>query len=200
MSGRRRERGFSMVELLIASSVALIGLFASLNMAIYALHANQERRDAIAAEQYAEHVLSTIQAEGLFWTDLNPPGVGWYLFRLPSLVTAGVLPSPSTTGWQLVPGTEQSDDKRVGRMGADWIYDRGVRSEILSERGVQYCGFWRLTWVTDSLIRADVKIAWQRQALAVDKYKDCPVTMANDVGNVGTITMPAMVMKNSYVQ
>lgn len=194
------QRGFSMVELLIASSVALIGLFASLDMAIYALHANQERRDAIAAEQYAEHVLSTIQAEGLFWTDLNPPQVGWYLFRLPALVTAGSIPSPSTTGWQLVPGTEQSDDKRVGRMGADWIYDRGVRSEILAERGVQYCGFWRLTWVTDSLVRADVKIAWQRSALNVDQYKDCPVTMANDVGNVGTITMPAMVMKNTYVQ
>jgi prepilin-type N-terminal cleavage/methylation domain-containing protein len=200
MKSNRNERGFSMVELLIASSVALIGLFASLNMAMFALHANQERRDSIAAEQYAEHVLSTIQAEGLFWTDLNPPQIGWYLFRLPSLTTAGVLPSPSSTGWQLVPGTDQSDDKRVGRMGNDWIYDRGVRSEIQAERGVQYCGFWRLTWVTDSLARAEVKVAWQRTGLNVDKYKDCPVTMTDDVGNVGTMTLPAMVMKNVYVQ
>ena len=77
MTHLRNQRGFSMVELLVGAAVALIGLYASLNMAIYALHANQERRDAIAAEQYAEHVLSTIQAEAVFWTDVLPPQVGW---------------------------------------------------------------------------------------------------------------------------
>ncbi len=194
MTHLRNQRGFSMVELLVGAAVALIGLYASLNMAIYALHANQERRDAIAAEQYAEHVLSTIQAEAVFWTDVLPPQVGWYLFRLPSFAQG------ATTGWQLVPGVDQADDKRVGRMGADWVYDGGIRFEIPAERGVSYCGFWRLTWVTDSLARADVKVAWQRPQLNVDKYKDCPVTMTDDVGNVGTMTLPAMVMKNVYVQ
>ncbi len=194
MTHLRNQRGFSMVELLVGAAVALIGLYASLNMAIYALHANQERRDAIAAEQYAEHVLSTIQAEAVFWTDVLPPQVGWYLFRLPAFAQG------ATTGWQLVPGVDQADDKRVGRMGADWIYDGGIRFEIPAERGVSYCGFWRLTWVTDSLARADVKVAWQRPQLNVDKYKDCPVTMTDDVGNVGTMTLPAMVMKNVYVQ
>ena len=112
MTHLRNQRGFSMVELLVGAAVALIGLYASLNMAIYALHANQERRDAIAAEQYAEHVLSTIQAEAVFWTDVLPPQVGWYLFRLPAFAQG------ATTGWQLVPGVDQADDKRVGRMGA----------------------------------------------------------------------------------
>ncbi len=194
MTLRPGQRGFTMVELLVGASIALIGLYASLNMAVFALHANQERRDAIAAEQFAEHVLSTIQAEAVFWTDVNPPQVGWYLFRLPAYAQG------ATTGWQLVPGTDQADDKRVGRMGADWVYDGGVRFEIAAERGTTYCGFWRLTWVSDALVRADVKIAWQRAMLNVDQYKTCPVTMTDDVGNVGTMTLPAMVMKNVYVQ
>jgi prepilin-type N-terminal cleavage/methylation domain-containing protein len=194
MTGTRGQRGFSMVELLVGAAVALIGLYASLNMAIYALHANQERRDSIAAEQFAEHLLSTIQAESVFWTDAVPPAVGWYLYALPPFAQG------ATTGWQLVPGTELSDYKRVGRMGSDWLYDSGIRFEIASERGATYCAFWRLTWVTDSLVRAEVKVAWQRQTLNVDKYKDCPVTMTDDVGNVGTMTLPAMVMKNVYVQ
>lgn len=194
MTHLRGQRGFSMVELLVGASVALIGLYASLNMAMYALHANQERRDSIAAEQYAEHVLSTIQAEAIFWTDVVPPQIGWYLYRLPGFVQG------ATTGWQLVPGTETADDKRVGRMGADSMYDGGIRFEIPAERGTTYCGFWRLTWVADSLVRADVKVAWQRSRLNVDKYKDCPITMTDDVGNVGTMTLPAMVMKNVYVQ
>ena len=206
----RHARGFSMVELLVGASVALIGLYASLNMAMYALHANQERRDSIAAEQYAEHVLSTIQAEALFWTDLNPPyGYIWYLFRLDQLSAAGDLPANRTTGWLKVPGTDQGDDKRVGRVGADEIYDAGIQFATYgfnaagtgsAPPGPAYCGFWRLTWVTSSLIRAEVKVAWPRASLNVDKYKDCPATMADDVGNVGSITLPAMVMKNVYVQ
>ncbi len=201
MTPSRSQRGFTMVELLVGASVALIGLYASLNMAMYALHANQERRDAISAEQYAEHLLSTIQAEAVFWTDVNPPQVGWYLYRLPGFAQG------ATTGWQIAPGMEQSEDKRVGRMGADWIYDGGIRfafygasGELVVPTGTTYCAFWRLTWVTDSLVRAEAKVAWQRSALNVDKYKDCPVTMTDDVGNVGTMTLPAMVMKNVYVQ
>lgn len=187
--------GFSMVELLIGAAVGLIGLYASLSMAMHALRANEERRDGIAAEQYAEHVLSTIQAEAVFWTEATMPSQGWYLQRLPTPYAPGV-----TTGWLPVPGTDQADDKRVGRMGADPMYDPGIRFEIPAERGQTYCGFWRLTWVAETLVRADVKIAWQRPQLAVDRYRDCPVAMADDVGNVGSMTLPAMVMKNVYVQ
>lgn len=188
-------RGFTMVELLVGAAVALVGLYASLTMAMHALAANQDRRDTIAGEQLAQHLLSTIQTEAVFWTGDTLPAVGNYLIQLPWPYAAG-----ATTGWLPLPYSDLTDDRRVGRMGSDVIYDSGIRFEIQAERGTTYCGFWRLTWVTDSLVRADVKVAWQRPKLAVDKYKDCPVTMTDDVGNVGTMTMPAMVMKNVAVQ
>ena len=191
----KASRGFTMVELLVGASVGLIGLFASLTMAMHALAANQERRDSIAGEQLAEHILSTIQTEAVFWTGDALPNVGSYLYLLPWPYSSG-----GTTGWQPLPYSDLTDDRRVGRMGSDVVYDVGVRFEVQAERGTHYCGFWRLTWVTDTLVRADVKVAWQRPNLPVDKYKDCPVTMTNDVGSVGTITLPAMVMKNVAVQ
>ena len=190
----RNARGFTLVELLVASAIGIVGLYASLTMAMYALHANQERRDAIAAEQLAEHLLSTIQAEAVLWTDKRTDTNGYYVAEP---FTSG---DGNQTAWLIMHGTAELADKRVGRMGNDPVWDPGITREIKEELATRYCAFWRLTYVTDSLLRAEAKVAWTRPHVAVDRYKDCPLTMTDDVGNVGTITLPAMVMKNQYTK
>ena len=103
--------------------------------------------------------------------------------------------------WTAAKSQGFNTDKRIGAMGADSVhYDDGILQEIPVDRGTRYCAWWRLIWVTPELIRAEARVAWTRPQVAVDKYKQCPIDMAYDVGNVGSVTLPAMVMKNVYVQ
>lgn len=190
------EQGFTILELLIGAGVATVGLYASLTLAMAALHGNTERRDSILAEQYAQHLLATIQAEGTIWTNDTPPAnTGNLLVKATTPAVVG-----QTSGWVQAPGDVFATDKRVGPMGGNKTWDQGLLSELPNDRGTRFCAHYRLTWVTTDLIRAEVRIAWPHANLPTDKYADCPADMVFDVGNVGSITLPAMVMKNVYVQ
>lgn len=194
--GSWREAGFTLVEVMVAGAVGIIGLYATLNLAVMALKGNSERRDLQAAGQLAEHVLSTIQAEGTMWTgDGNPNLILPYLGKLPSPPTAG-----ATTGWLNGPNLPQATDKRVGAMGGDIKYDQGVLQEIPSDRGTRYCMHFRLTWLSTELVRAEVKVSWPRPIVALDKYANCPVGMYDNIAEVNSVALPALVQRNSNVQ
>lgn len=192
-SADRSQRGFTMIELLIGASVAAVGLYATMQLAIAALNGNTERRDSIAAEQLAQHLLATIQTDGVMWFDPMP--MGKYLSRIQGPPGTG-----PTSGWLLPLDAKASTDKRVGGIGWDKTYDGGLMVELPQDQGTLYCTHFRLTWVTTDLIRAEVRVSWPRRQLAPEKYADCPAEMAYDVGNVGSVTLPAMVMRNVYVQ
>ena len=191
----RASRGFTLVELLIGASVALVGLFASLNMMGSAVRGNNERRDALMAQQLAQHLLATIRAESTMWIDDDiAKRAPRYIGHLPMPATAG-----EATPWMTELGQDLANDKRVS-FGANGVYDPGMILESPQDRGTRYCAHWRLTWITPELIRAEVRVSWQRPHVPVEKYIACPSEMSNDIGNVGSITLPAMVSKNVYVQ
>lgn len=189
-------RGFTLVELLVGAAIAVIGLFASLTLAITALRGNSERRDSLLAGQLAEHLLATIQAEGARWTgDAAPGTVLPYLSKLPTPPTPG-----TATAWLSAPTDPFGADKRVGPLGADTLYDQGALLEMPASRGPRFCAHYRLIWVSADLARAEVRVTWPRPQAPIDKYSSCPVTMIDDVGMVGSVTLPALVMRNVYVQ
>ncbi|MSQ83200.1 MAG: type II secretion system protein [Myxococcales bacterium] len=189
------QRGFSLIEVLVGGVVAMIGLFATLNLAVSATAGNSERRDAQTAGQLAEHVLATIQSEAVMWTDTTPPGISRYLSKLPLPVGTG-----SPTDWLNGPGAPLSTDKRVGQMGADQMYDQGVLQEMPAGRGQRFCVQYRFTWVTTDVVRTEVRVYWARGKAPADKFKQCPLLTATDMGLVGTVTLPALVMRNVYAQ
>lgn len=190
----RPAHGFTLVEVLVGSAVAIIGLYASMYLIMTSLRGNTERLDAGQAEHLAEHLLATIQTDAVRWS--GDGLTGYYISAAP------VPPVPGQgSPWTLAKQPGFDTDKRVGAMGGDTqLFDDGVLQEIPKDRGARYCAWWRLIWVTPELLRAEVRVAWARPQVAVEKYQQCPIGMADDLGNVGSITLPAMVMKNVYVQ
>ena len=195
---RRRAAGFTLVEIMVGGAVATIGMYASMSLALNALKGTSERRDSMLGETLAEHLLATIQADATTWTNQDPASVPLtpvYLKQMAPFIADG------TTGW--LPGLADpfNADKRVGQLGSDSLfYDAGALYEVQKERGQRYCTWFRLSWVTQDLVRAEVKVAWARMGSDATKYLACPLTMVNDVGTVGSVTLPATVMKNVYVQ
>lgn len=193
-SVRRRPTGFTLVEVLVGAVVAAIGLFATMQLALAALRGNTERRDSILAEQLAQHVLASLQTEAIYWTQDVPTQVK-YLGALPTPYSAG-----ETSGWTLTPGVGFGADKRTGALGAVALWDNGLLNELPNDRGTRFCTHYRLTWVTPDMARAEVRVSWPHSNVDDTKYQACPADMVYDVGNVGSMTLPAMVMRNVYVQ
>lgn len=195
---RGKAPAFTLVEVLVGGVVAMIGLFATLNLAVRATSGNSERRDAQIAGQLAEHVLATMQGEAVKWTDATPWALSRYLNKISTPATPG-----SGTNWLNGPGAPLSSDRRVGQLGADQAYDQGALLEMPNDRGQRYCVHYRLTWVSADVIRAEVRVSWARAGAPIDAYKQCPISMITnpgDVGFVGSVTLPALVMRNVYAQ
>ncbi len=195
---RRSAAAFTLVEVLIGGVVAMIGLFATLNLAVRATSGNSERRDAQIAGQLAEHVLATMQAEAVMWTDVAPAGISRYINKISTPATVG-----AGTPWLNGPAAPLSSDRRVGQLGADQTYDQGALQEVPNDRGQRFCVHYRLTWVSADVMRAEVRVSWARGGAPVDAYKQCPISMITnpgDVGLVGSVTLPALVMRNVYAQ
>ncbi len=197
---RRSKRGYSLIELLIASAIATSGLYASLALCMSALQGNNEARDTAMAQNLAEHAIATIQAEAaIFWLTNPPPEANKTRFIQHVIQTANPVIG-DTSGWRQWPGRELHTDKRIGDLGHDTThYDFGAVLEIPSDHAPRYCAHYRLTVLNPNLLRAEVRVAWPRHGTHVDKYKACPATMSEDIGNVGSVTLPAMVMRNSSV-
>ena len=197
----RKSAGFTLIELMVAGSIAVVGLYATMSMSLAALRGNSEQRTSADAEEYAQHILATVQAESSMWVAEQPSQeTPRYLINLPISPASGGEKN-GTTGWLNVPGYAFGTDKRVGKLGADdQFYDPGVLLEIPADRGVRYCAHYRLTWVTVDLVRVDVRVSWPRPQVDADKYLACPVDMVNDLSNVGSVTLPTMVMRNVAVQ
>ncbi len=189
------QRGFTMMELLISCGIATVGLYASITLALSAMSGNAERRNSILAEQFAQHLLATIQSDALAWTDATPPAsYGVYVLHAPTPPSPGV-----SSGWINVPTAAFASDKRVGAVGSDKVYDAGLLAAMPSDVGTRFCGHFRLTWVSADLLRAEVRVSWPKQGVPFDMFQECPADMVYNVGLVGSMTLPAMVMRNVYV-
>ena len=196
----RSSRGYSIIELMIASAIATSGLYASLSLCTSALKGNSEARDASQGMMLAEHVVATIQGEAAFYWLANPPPQANNTRFIKHVIKTDNPMVGDTSGWLLLPGRDLYADKRVGNLGGDAThYDLGVMLEIPPGDAPRYCAHWQLTVLNPNLMRAEVRVAWSRLGVPADKYKTCPPNMADDVGNVGSVTLPAMIMRNASV-
>lgn len=197
ITSAEKVRGFSLVELLVAAAIATIGMYASLTLCMSALQGNTEMRDAQIGLTQAEHLLATIQGEAVMWQDrIDKMPVSRFLRHLPQPFAGG-----QSSGWIVARTLPFAADKRVGDMGDDGhTYDAGLLNSLPSGNRARYCTQFKLTWVTADLVRAEVRVGWARPHVPADKYKSCLDAMYDDVGNVVTVSMPAMIMRNVYAQ
>jgi len=193
------KRGFTMVEILIASVIAISASLAVLTLQTASINGTSNSRDMSLALNLAEHLLSSIQAEAILWTDTRPTGsMPTYLKNLPEPFIVD-----TSSGWMSA-WPQMAEEQRTGSMGGDdqtsASPDLGVLQEIPKTRGARFCSQYRLTWLRADLVRAEARVMWAYRGADVDKYKECPIAMAGDVGRVGTVTLPTTVMKNVFVR
>jgi type II secretory pathway pseudopilin PulG len=195
---RRGSQGYTLVELLIAATIAATAMFASLNMATYALRGNTELRDSGVALGLAQHLLATIQAEGSMWVTDHPADsqTPLYLRQLPAPPTVG-----QGTGWLVARVNPYDTDKRVGDLGDDSVvFDVGVQQELPSGQRPRFCVHYRMFWVGTGLARAEVRVSWARPHVGADTFKACPIAMIDDVASASGVALTGTVMRNGSVQ
>ena len=190
----RASRGYTLVELFVAAAVATVSLYASLNMATYAMRGNTELRDSQTALTLAEHVLSTIQLEGWLWTTTEALSGTVYLTNLPVPPTVG-----QSSEWKLANTDLYIKDRRVGDIGNDQVWDPGALNEVQSSLGRRYCVHYRLIWVAEDMARAEVRVSWARPHVPPDVLSTCPTSLIDDVATVSTVALLGIVKRNTDV-
>jgi prepilin-type N-terminal cleavage/methylation domain-containing protein len=202
MSG---SKGFSLVELMMVIVITTIGFLALINMQVGTLHAVNESRSMMEAVNLAEHFVETLKSAAIAWNGAAAATIlqGGLAAKFPHLRYVGNAALNGGSGW--IEGYRSTaSDRRVGPLGnADATWDSGISNEVLPELNKRYCLHYRLTWlVPDYLMRADVRVLWLRDEAKISLYKSCGVgtEMQEDMSNVGSVTMPATIMRNVFAQ
>lgn len=191
----RASRGYTLVELFVAAAVATVSLYASLNMATYAMRGNTELRDSQAAMSLAEHLISTMQLEGWIWTTPESmTSLTLYLANATQPPTVG-----QASEWKVANTSIYLKDRRVGDMGMDAIWDNGVLQELPSELGRRYCVHYRLIWVASDMVRAEVRVSWARPHVPPDALLTCPTSIIDDVATVNSVALFGTIKRNTDV-
>ncbi|HAN32052.1 MAG TPA: hypothetical protein DCQ06_10685 [Myxococcales bacterium] len=197
---RPSEQGYTIMELLIAAAVATTALYASLNMTTSVVQGHTELRAVTDAQLLAEHLVSSVQSQGMLWIDEVPYGAAEELKRVPA--TVGQI-SPWNIYSRTNPGF--SKNKRVGRLGNDTLWDNGAQLMIIDGLAgwaeSRFCAHYRVARVSTDLARVEVRVSWARQHSAVDSTIDCGIEMATDPDadkKYGSVTLAGTVMRNLH--
>lgn len=191
----RASRGYTLIELFVAAAVATVSLYASLNMATFALRGNTDLRESQTALSLAEHVLSTMQLEGWKWTTTESLAGTLYLINAPLPPTVG-----QTSEWKLANTNQYSKDRRVGDLGEDEIWDPGARDEFLpNSANRRFCVHYRLIWVAEDMVRAEVRVSWARPHVPTETLVTCPTALIDDVATVHSVALFSTIKRNSDV-
>ena len=192
--------GYSLVEVMVALAVALVGLLMVVHLQVGTLRGVSGIRAMMEGTNLAEHFVETLKSEAISW-NMDSSAMVSQPTRFPHLRLVG---SPAVegggSGWVrgYFPGFS-SLDARVGPMGNDPNWDPGISLEIAPNHNPRFCLHYRLTWlIPDYLMRADVRVLWMRDSSDLTLYDDCRVGMETDLANVSSVTLPGTLMRNVF--
>lgn len=195
----RENKGYSLIEVLIVVIVTTVGFLALINLQVATVHAIGAGKNVVEAANLAEHFVETLRAEALEW---NVPGTLMVSnpTKFPYLHVVGNPVAGGGSNW-ITAYIPPDEDKRVGVIGYEVVFDSGIHSELNPEINKRYCLHYRLTWlVPDYLIRADVRVSWMRDNANISLYQNCPPGMETDLANVSSVTVPGTIMRNVFAQ
>lgn len=196
-------RGYTLVEVMVALTILLLGFIGLLNLQVKTINGASDSLALTQAITLAEHQLGALQVEALNWT--TPGQTDTTL--MPRLALNGFLVAPApggTTQW-LRMWNSTDKDARVGVLGNQDIddtvaginLDAGARAELRPDVNRRFCVHYRLTWVQpDEAIRAEVRVAWSRDAQDFSKHMACPPEMVEDRAAVAQFTLPGLLTRN----
>jgi prepilin-type N-terminal cleavage/methylation domain-containing protein len=202
-----RQKGFSLVELMMVLVITTIGFLAMINMQVGTLHAVNDTRAMMEAVNLAEHFIESLKSEAIAW---NAPAQSTLLqggmqSNFPHLRYVGPATTNGGSGW-LEAYRGSGTDRRVSSLGNNEDgWDDGIVLEMKTSLNRRYCVHYRMTWlVPDYLIRADVRVLWLKDeaSININNYQSCGVgtQMEQDFTNVGSVSVPGTIMRNIFAQ
>lgn len=168
---RRRQAGFTLVEVMVSLGIMTIGAMALIGMQQQVTRANVHARELTTAMQIAQTWVERLKVDGMRWNQVSGvPGT--------DLVNTDFLDNVAVQGMEgvftTIPLTQTLRD--AGLSSAFDYYGRDVPASINSMAGVHYCASYRLTWVffnrnasppaDNRALRADVRVWWAKERAA----------------------------------
>ena len=186
----RRNKGFSVVEVLVAAAVAALGIVGLVNLQVSSLGATRASHDLTLAMTMAAHFAELIENRTLFCNtaDTSDPNCA---FRPNGTVTVD---SVTAADWNLWTGGATGSDVRQRAYLFDTsannpAWDNGLAQEFGSVMPSRYCIYYRTAWMTyPDELRAEVTVYWPRYNANRATYQTCPSTLPNDL-TVDSVTV-----------
>ncbi|MCB2020350.1 MAG: prepilin-type N-terminal cleavage/methylation domain-containing protein [Burkholderiaceae bacterium] len=162
MTRRRTERGFTLIEVMMALAILTVGAVGILSLQQAATRGNSEARQMTLATEVNRAWLERIRRDSLMWTGTaaGSRAATQYLVRLPA---------NGTTDW-FVPVPAAPTES----YGFDW-FGRDTRDNT----AIRYCTQARLTWLVPEInansappsVQVDVRTWFHRRGYARDNIQ-----------------------------
>lgn len=196
------DRGFTLVELMVAVALSMVGFLAILYLQTSLIHGTSGAWDMAGATALARHTLETIRVEGLEWYNDSGVGVGGVQqVKFNYLDAVGAPAVGGGSGWVRAPFANSANTFQfTNQLGDNLAWDVGALDEISNNTNRRYCVQYRLTWiVANYLVRAEARVMWPRPDTPAGDYDTCPADMFDHPTDIYSVTMPMTVMKNVFV-
>lgn len=151
---RRHERGFTLIEVMIAVGIITVGSLGILAMQSATIRGNAEARQMSMATQRTRTWIDRLERDSLMWNRSGPDPSNRLQTRFLQIVTA-----PNALPTFAAPAAVADTTGALLRSGADF-----AGRDVEDDAGPTYCTHVELTWaVQGELIRARVRTAFHRQ-------------------------------------
>jgi len=187
-------RGASLIELMAAITVSLIGFIGLLDLQSASLQGLSDGRAMFHAMELSEHFSETLRTEAIEWTNQSNQS-----FNQSKFVYIKNAPAPPVDGavgdWLVAtPGGY------IGTMAELTPYDRGILEEFPPNLDKRFCIHYRVSWlIAHRLMRIDARVLWIRPGGERGLYTSCELEMAEDASNVSMVSVPVVIMMNPSV-
>lgn len=159
---RRKESGFTLVEVMVSLGVMTIGAMAILALQQQIIRGNSHARQITVATQIAQNVIERLKTDAVSWTAPGVPNAATSLYL--STVTPGAIGTFTTLPFYSV---NNAGVTRIVSNGFDY-YGDDLNTSAGSPANLFYCASYRLTFVytNNRIMRADVRVWWAQEGQA----------------------------------
>ena len=157
MRSRRKQSGFTLIEVMVSLGIMVIAGMAIIGLQQQITRANTHARQITTATQIAQNWIERLKLDAIGWTAIGNLTGTTYLRDIPAPGTVnGFTPIPIQT-----PTT--AGVTRVMSAAFDY-YGFDLNTTAGPPPNLFYCASHRLNWVFDNqrVIRADVRVWWAR--------------------------------------
>jgi hypothetical protein len=187
-------RGASLIELMAAIAISIIGFVGLLDLQSASLQGLSDGRAMFHAMELTEHFSETLRTEAIEWTNQSTQSYDQTKFVF--IKNAPTPPVDGAVGNWLV----ATPNGYVGTMGELSPYDKGVLEEFPPTLDRRFCIHYRVSWlIANRLMRVDARVLWIRPGGERGLYKACDLKMADDATNTSMISVPVVIMMNPSV-